>query len=409
MKLSRLTLVAPLALAALAAACSDSTSPSGGNGQVVVKLTDAPFSTDSVARVDIYVVRVDGRIAAADSAAADSAADSATGGWQVLASPNQSFNLLAFQNGATTTLGQTAIAANTYNGLRFVIDPTKSSVTLKNGTVLTGSSNPGVKFPSANRSGLKVLLQQPLKVVGGKTTTLIVDFDVNNSFVMRGNSISQNGLLFKPVIRGTVIDAATVDASVRMANATNDTLNLLASGSALAGSSSLAFGASSACNLVNAATPALSVTKLGSSTALAGFPTTALIAGQSYTYVAYPTATGTAFTSLNTSTFVPTTGSSGLQVYNASGLATGLDVYSTASGAVLGTTPTIANTLNAASSSFVSVPSGTQQLRITSAGGSTVLLDLGNQSFTAGQNYTLIIAPPAAGSTAPRAFLVTGC
>jgi len=33
---------------------------------------------------------------------------------------------------------------------------------------------------------------------------MVVDFDVANSFVMRGNSLAQNGLLFKPVIRATV-------------------------------------------------------------------------------------------------------------------------------------------------------------------------------------------------------------
>ena len=37
------------------------------------------------------------------------------------------------------------------------------------------------------------------------------------------------------------------------------------------------------------------------------------------------------------------------------------------------------------------------------------LLDMGAQTLTAGQNYTLVIAPPASGQTAPRAFLVAGC
>jgi hypothetical protein len=38
-----------------------------------------------------------------------------------------------------------------------------------------------------------------------------------------------------------------------------------------------------------------------------------------------------------------------------------------------------------------------------------VLLDLGSQTLSAGQNATLVIAPPAAGSTTLRAFLVPGC
>lgn len=413
MKLLRSTLIAPLALAALAAACSDnSTSPSGGNGNVVVKLTDAPFSTDSVSRVDIYVVRVDARVATADSAAADSASDAeeSSGGWKTIATPNQLYNLLSFQNGATTTLGQTALAAATYNGLRFVIDPTKSSVTLKNGQVLTGTSNPGVKFPSANRSGIKVLLSQPLQVVGGKTTTLIVDFDVNNSFVQRGNSISQNGLLFKPVIRGTVIDAATVDATVRLANATNDTLNFLQSGTALTNGSNIMFDSTSSCSLVNAANPLLSATKFGSTTALTGWPTTALTAGQSYTYLAYHDTTGTHFTVLNTSSFTPAAGSAGLQVFNGSNSATGVDVYVTAPGAALGT-PVITNLLADSASSWVSVPAGSDQIRVTATGSTTVLKDYGNFNFTAGQNSVFVLSPPAASDATHtlRGFLVPGC
>jgi hypothetical protein len=39
----------------------------------------------------------------------------------------------------------------------------------------------------------------------------------------------------------------------------------------------------------------------------------------------------------------------------------------------------------------------------------TVLLDAGAQTLTAGTNYTLVVAPPASGSTTLRAFLVPGC
>ncbi len=126
-----------LAIASLAAigACSDTGSATGsGTGAMRVQLTDAPFSSDSVSRVD----------------------------------------------------------------------PSQSSVTLKNGAVLTATSSPSVTFPSASRSGLKVNLTTPITVKTGDTVTTLVDFDVNGSFVQRGNTIAQNGLLFKPVITATV-------------------------------------------------------------------------------------------------------------------------------------------------------------------------------------------------------------
>ena len=410
MKIVRFSLIdLALASATLPVACGDSsTSPDPNMGTVVVKLTDAPFMTDSVSKVEIYVVRVDARTGTVSDAEADANLDDGTSaGWQTLVSPNSTVNLLTLQNGATTTLGTAALTAGTYNGFRFVIDPTKSSVTLKNGRVLTGTSSPNVTFPSAARSGIKIVLSKPLQIVGGSTTTFLVDFDVNDSFVMRGNSIDKNGLLFKPVIRGSIIDAATVNANVRLANASATALDLLRSGTVVTGGTNLAFGASSACTSVPAATPALTIANTGTTTALAGFTPT-LVAGNSYTVVAFPSATGVQFATLQ-NTFAPTAGQSGLRVFNATSGVTGYDVFVTASGAALGT-PTVANAVAGNGTAFVSVPAGSQQIRLTSTGTTTpIVLDLGAQALTAGQNYTLVIAPPASGSTVPRAFLVPAC
>ena len=197
-----------LAVAAVVAACSSTTAAkSTGTGTVAVQLTDAPFSTDSVKSVDVFVVRVDGRTAEADSATAAMGAmdDSATvGGWTTLATPNASVNLLAYQNGVSLPLGSANMPAGNYLGFRLVIDPTRSSVTLKNGTVLSGTSTPSVMFPSGSRSGIKIILTQPVTITASQTTTMLVDFMVDSSFVMRGGSMMQNGLMFKPVIHASI-------------------------------------------------------------------------------------------------------------------------------------------------------------------------------------------------------------
>jgi hypothetical protein len=416
MKHWRYTLLATatIATAAFGVACSssDSISPrASGSGTMVVRLTDAPFLVDSLESVDIHVVRVDARRAAVDSAGADQGLsdDSASiGGWTTIASPDASINVLSLQNGITATIGQTDLPAGTYNGFRFIIDPSRSSVTLKNGQVLTGDSKPGIKFPSGDRSGIKVILSEPVDVVAGTTTTLLIDFNVNDSFVMRGNSIDKNGLLFKPVIRASVTNLGLTNATVRLVNASDSTLNLLENAAALAGGSDLAFGASSACSSVNALTPALTVTTAASSTPLVGFAPI-LSAGHSFSLVAYPiTAGGVQFVTL-ANDFAPTTGMTGLRVFNATDGTTAYDVYVTEAGGAL-TTPTVANvTAGGTGSAFVSVPAGTQEVRVTTAGGTTAVIDLTAQTFTAGQNLTLVIAPPASGSTTPRAFLVAGC
>jgi len=195
-----------LATAAFAGACADSTTAQGA-GKLEVRLTDAPFSTDQVSRVDVYVVRVDVRNAAATDADADANvadASAATSGWTTVATPNQSIELLALQNGVTTALGTATLAAGDYQAARLVIDPSQSSVTLKDGTVLTSTSTPNVTFPSASRSGIKVNLDKPITIAADGTTTALIDFDVSQSFVLRGNSITSGGLTFKPVVRGTV-------------------------------------------------------------------------------------------------------------------------------------------------------------------------------------------------------------
>lgn len=189
-------------------ACGSDTITAAGTGHVRVQLTDAPFPSDSVDSVNVYVTRVDLRVATADSGAADSAIspDSASAyGWVTVAEPGSTFNLIELQNGTSVNLGETLLSAGHYSGMRVVIDPSQSRVVLKNGLVLTGSSDPGVKFPSGSSSGLKVTLNGGFDVAPDDTTTVMVDFNLDQSFVLRGNSIAQLGLLFKPVIQASVV------------------------------------------------------------------------------------------------------------------------------------------------------------------------------------------------------------
>jgi hypothetical protein len=197
---------------ALAAGCSSDSSPSdttgpAGGGTLAVLITDAPFSLDEVKRADVFIVRVDARTAPADAAAADQDVGgntASTGGWTTIGAPNATVNLLEVTGGQTAPMGQKVVPPGTYAAFRLIIDVSKSSITLKDGTVLTGGSTPGITFPSADRTGLKVDLSAPVTVAKDGTTTVVIDFDLANSFVVRGNTIMQNGLLFKPVIKGTV-------------------------------------------------------------------------------------------------------------------------------------------------------------------------------------------------------------
>src|SRR3990172_6549506 len=191
------------------AACGD-VNGGASTGQLTVLLTDAPFPFSEVERTDIFVVRVDAQLAEPDSAeaagemAGSSNADPGAG-WVTIAEPNAAFNLLDLQQGATANLGQTTLPTGAYRGFRLILNTDSSSVTLKDGTVLDGNGNPGIKWPSAGKTGIKIILDEPIEVVEGGTV-MVLDFDLGRSFVLRGNRIHNNGLLFKPVIRASARD-----------------------------------------------------------------------------------------------------------------------------------------------------------------------------------------------------------
>jgi hypothetical protein len=188
-------LFAALSLGALGvAACSDSSGT--GTGLLTVRMTDAPFPFSDVARVDIFVVRVDARTA--EPTDAEASDESNQNGWTTIATPNASFNLIDLANGRTSNLGAMTLATGTYNGFRLIIDPSKSSMTLNDGT------QPAIQFPSAGHSGIKINLDQPISLTeNGSVMTL--DFDLGRSFVMRGIN-ARNGFNFKPVIRAVAED-----------------------------------------------------------------------------------------------------------------------------------------------------------------------------------------------------------
>jgi uncharacterized surface anchored protein len=211
-------------------ACTESETTGSGSGQLSIQLTDAPFPYSEVKSVDVFVVRIDGRVGDVDSAAAANAADTVE--WKTLVSPNTEIDLLTLTGGKTANLGVVSLPEGTYRGFRMIIDPAQSSVTLND------NSTPEVKWPSAGKNGIKIILDEPV-VIGPGTTSMLIDFDVGRSFVLRGNSIKNNGLLFKPVIHAvTQGSTGSISGSVRGDSATGAaiagaTVEVLKAGTAL--------------------------------------------------------------------------------------------------------------------------------------------------------------------------------
>jgi predicted acyltransferase (DUF342 family) len=234
MQSSRIGTAAALLGALAVMGCAESVGP--GMGRLEVRLTDAPFPFSEVSEVNVHVVRVEGRQQPASDAEIENASNSS--GWIVIAEPNSTYNLLSLQGGVTANLGAATLSTGFYNAFRLILDTQQSNVVLTDNTVLDGS-NGGIIFPSAAQTGIKIFLDAPIQVVEGNSV-MILDFDVGKSFVLRGNPIRNNGLLFKPVIRATASEfTGSIVGSVRAEDEEGDpvedaTVELLKDGTLLA-------------------------------------------------------------------------------------------------------------------------------------------------------------------------------
>ena len=174
MRLPRLVATLALLPALLAGCADDAVEPTSRPGDTRILLTDAPFPYDSVARVDIHVVSVSGSL---------SADTSASGQFITLATPNRRINLLELQNGQTQQLNSLKLPEGIISAVRMVIDVDKSSMTLKDGKVLTGTSSPAIHWGgSGGQRTLNALVHEQIAVPdsGGE---VVIDFDVGRSFV----------------------------------------------------------------------------------------------------------------------------------------------------------------------------------------------------------------------------------
>lgn len=178
-------------------------------------LTDAPFPFDNVARVDVYVVS----IAVAENADTGTAQTSLI----TVLSPRERFELITLQGGATASLGDTVITPSVIRSLRLTIDTDSSSITMIDGTVLTGGSSPGIRWQGSGMLPLNALVHEPVEI-SDTGAVVVVDFDVGESFHPDGpDSLGgTTGFWFEPRIRA-VNSAVSGAISGRIVSA-NDSL-----------------------------------------------------------------------------------------------------------------------------------------------------------------------------------------
>jgi hypothetical protein len=183
---------------AVAAACNGGVSP-GTGGSSRVLLTDDPFPYYRLQRVDIYVVSV-----SASLGADTGGVGSAGGQFITIATPARRINVLALQNGATDELGTVDLPSGAITAVRMVIDTDSSSITLRDGRVLTGTSTPGINWQVGTpRPTLNAVIHEQI-AVPDTGAVIVIDFDVGTSFILPQEvdpASTDSGFIFAPQFR----------------------------------------------------------------------------------------------------------------------------------------------------------------------------------------------------------------
>jgi len=160
-------------------------------GNLVIKLTDAPFPVNMIDAATVYISKVEIR----------KKSDGDELGYpyitliEELEEPLE-FNLLDLRNGITADLVDMEIEAGNYDLIRLYVD--EASLAVKEGDTYN------LKVPSGAQTGIKIFIKPNLHVAGGLTTDVLLDFNVEKSFILKGNMNSPAGIKgfnFKPVIR----------------------------------------------------------------------------------------------------------------------------------------------------------------------------------------------------------------
>ena len=188
-------------------------------------------------------------------------------------------------------------------------------------------------------------------------------------------------------------------ATVRFVNATDTPINITNAG--VVADTDIVFGAQSAClNVAVASTGGLVFTNVNNGTTI-GFAPSFTVGGR-FTVIAFTDASGAIrFATLN-SEFTPTSGDAGLRMFDAVSAIPFATV-------LVNAVPIDGAAAFGTANQFSSIPGVAANIMFDNEDGTTLFLDDGAVTFTAGPSQTIVFGPPAPGATTFRAFLVNGC
>ena len=192
-KLMFMAILACFLITSVTGCGSSSTSGGGGSsGTLSLSLTDATTNEYKAAYVTIEEVQV--HMSGGDP----------ENGWEVVATPNKTFNLLELVNGIKENLGITDLTTGHYTQMRLIIGDTPDNGTnilselhpYANYIIKSDNEEKELKIPSGFNTGIKIV--HGFDINEGEITELILDFIASKSIVNAGRS---GKWLLKPTIK----------------------------------------------------------------------------------------------------------------------------------------------------------------------------------------------------------------
>lgn len=179
-----------LVAAALFISGCNKTETSGGPGRLSIRITDAPLNIADVEAAYITISKIEIRQANVDDS------------YPFLELPMDpvTLNVFELRNGITEELVNLEVPVGDYDLVRIYVDEAK----LKMKDIAEEFE---MKVPSGEQTGIKLFVDPVIHVEGGISAELLLDFDLSQSFVMRGHD-ARNGFIFKPCIRASNISTA---------------------------------------------------------------------------------------------------------------------------------------------------------------------------------------------------------
>jgi hypothetical protein len=186
--------------------CQKDNSNNKTEGRLIINITDDPFPIDFIESAKVTITKVELRKTGEEE------------GYPFITVVDDTveYDLLDLRNGVMAELLDLEVPAGEYNLIRLYVD--LASIKIKEWETYT------LKVPSGAQTGIKIFINPDLRVAGGLTTELLLDFNLEKSFVLKGDMNTPagiNGFNFKPVIRavnnstagrieGAVMDTAFV-------------------------------------------------------------------------------------------------------------------------------------------------------------------------------------------------------